>query len=235
MKDHYDVTPFCSSRYNDKNMNLISRIQHSLALALNSKNHLPAYIIVFLDDDLIEYLQYKKFKVASLLGEWLEYLAKTINEMVQIKLHSLPAKAQPCEETQIYWIQPVNHNNFSVENVQVRDIFSACLDYVIKDYDNMRVLKIKEFWSKTDSDLVYNNRLTKDGLLTYWRAMDATFKFNVLKRRDYVIHTKFKQLKVKVPFNKEKKVSSETDKRQVKKRPNISQVNNNEAVTSGQS
>ena len=57
IKEHYDALPFCSSKYNDKNSNLISRLQHSLALALNSKNYLPAYIIVFLDDDLIEFLQ----------------------------------------------------------------------------------------------------------------------------------------------------------------------------------
>ena len=202
LKEHYDVLPFCSSRYNDKNSNILSRLQHYLTTALNSKQHLPAYIVVFLDDDLIEHLQYKKFKVASLLGSWLEYLAKTFNDMILIKQKSLPVKARPHDEVQLYWIQPANHKNFFYKNEQARDTFSACLDSVLREYDNMRLLKIKEFWSKTDHDPVMNNRLTTDGLYTYWRAMDVSFQFNVLKRRDFLIRSGFKQLKTKVQNGK---------------------------------
>ena len=174
LKDHFNTALFCSSKYNDKNNNMLSRLQHSLALALNSKHHLPAYIIIFLDDDLIEFLGYKKFRLASLLGELLDYLAGTFQSMIGSKLKQLPIKAQPREETQIYWIEPALHKNFSVEMI-------ACMDTVIKEHDNMRLLKIKEFWNKADGDLVINNRFTKDGLLTYWKAMDASFRFNVLK------------------------------------------------------
>ena len=66
---------------------------------------------------------------------------------------------------------------------------------MLKEYPNMRLLKIKEFWDHLDNDLVMNNSFTKLGMATYWRAMDASFKFNVLKRRDYLIRTSFKQLK----------------------------------------
>ena len=41
-------------RVNDKNANLLSRLQHSFASALISKTYLPAYVIIFLDDDLID-------------------------------------------------------------------------------------------------------------------------------------------------------------------------------------
>ena len=82
LKKHYDVMPFCSSRFNDKNSIMLSRLQHSLATALNSKTYLPAYIVILLDDDLIDYLNYLKFKVATLLGHWVEFLAKEFNEML---------------------------------------------------------------------------------------------------------------------------------------------------------
>ena len=195
------MVPLCSSRYNNKNSNLLSWIQYSLALGLNSKAHLPPYIVVFLDNDLLDYLQYKRaYKVASLLGDWLEYLAKTIQEMIQTKLSYVPLKAQPKEDTQVYWVEPVIHKNFKADQVHLRETLCNCLDSVLKEFENMPLIKIKEFWDKHDNNLVMNNWFTKDGLLTYWRVMDATFKFNVLKHRDYLIHTKFKQLKVKSPF-----------------------------------
>ena len=83
LKKHYDVSPLCSSRYNDKNSNMLSRLQHSLALGLNTKSHLPNYILVILDEDLIKRLQYNKFKVATLLGMWVEYIAKFIHKMIE--------------------------------------------------------------------------------------------------------------------------------------------------------
>ena len=115
-----------------------------------------------------------------------------------MKERLLPEKAKPKNETQIYWIEPANHKNFDVLHVQSREIFLQCMDTVLKLYDNMRLLKIKEYWNKSDSDLVFNNRFTKEGLITYWRAMDATFKFNVLKRRDYLIRNSFRLLKTKM-------------------------------------
>ena len=61
----------------------------------------------------------------------------------------------------------------------------------------MRLIKIKEFWNREDPDLVFNNKFTKTGLSTYWKAMDASFRYNVLKRRDFLIRSSFRQLKAK--------------------------------------
>ena len=75
LKDKYEIMPFCSSKYSDKNTNALSRLVNSFIQALNSKFYLPNYVVVMLDNDLIEFLQYKRFAVGSLLGPWLEYLA----------------------------------------------------------------------------------------------------------------------------------------------------------------
>ena len=108
----------------------------------------------------------------------------------------LPEHAIPHEEAQLYWIETASHRYFS--NNQTRNIFVACVESVIKEHDNMCLLKIKEFWNKTDDDLVMNNRFTKQGLLTYWEAMDASFKFSVIKCCDFLIRSSFRQLKTKV-------------------------------------
>ena len=109
----------------------------------------------------------------------------------------MPFKALSREDTQIYWIETAGHKNFSFEDDQLRSVFVNCMDSLIKEFDNMRLLKIKEFWDKADDDLVFSNNLTKQGIWMYWKAMDASFKFNVLKRRDFLIRTNFRQLKTK--------------------------------------
>ena len=166
-------------------------------MALNSKTYLPAYVVVFLDDDLIDYLGYTKFKVASMLGAWLEFLAKELNDLLLCKQKQMPIRALATNDIQIYWIEAATHNNFAFEMNQMYSVFTACVDTVVKEYDNMRLLKIREFWNKSDEELVFNNKFTKTGLLTYWKVMDATFRFNILKRREYLIRVNFRQIKTK--------------------------------------
>ena len=137
LKKHFEVMPFCSSKYNDKNANLLSRLQHSFATALNSKVYLPAYVVIVFDDDLIEYLGHKKFKVASMYGQWIEFLAKTFHEMLQLEFDHLSECARPDEPTQLYWLEAVTHHNFAPENTQCREIFNNCLDSVLKIYEDM--------------------------------------------------------------------------------------------------
>ena len=140
---HYEVIPHCSSKYNDRNTNCLSRIVTSLILALNTKYYLPSCVIVLLDDNLIEYLGYKRFPVASLLGPWVEYLAQTVIESLESRRQELIPKARLPDKTQAYFVEPVNHDNFEYINQQVRDTFGKCLEVTARLHDNMRILKLR--------------------------------------------------------------------------------------------
>ena len=59
----------------------------------------------------------------------------------------------------------------------------------------MRVLKLRDYWDKNDDNLVMNNRFTKQGLSAYWKSLDASFKFNLKKREDFIIRHQFQALK----------------------------------------
>ena len=106
---------------------------NSFVHAMNSKYYLPDYIIVLLDDDLIDYLQYKKFNTANLLGPWIEYLMQTFAEEIQNRFQQLPSKAKLELITQVYWVEPVPHVNFSYTDQQARDIFGKCLEVNCKN------------------------------------------------------------------------------------------------------
>ena len=82
IKDNFKVTAFCSNRFNDKNSNTLSRLQISISSALNSSTYLPHYMVFALDNDLINYLNFKGSGQASFYGEWLEWLVKQVAEAV---------------------------------------------------------------------------------------------------------------------------------------------------------
>ena len=163
---------------------------------MNSKFYLPEYMIVFLDGDLLEYLQYQKFQVASLLGPWIEHLNELFAESLSTRYQLLSPKAKLRSPTQIYWVELIGHSNFDYREQQTREILAQVLEANCKIHDNMRVLKLREFWNKRDDNLVVNNRFTKVGLSTYWCSLDASFKFNVKKRDDFMVRSKFRALKV---------------------------------------
>ena len=114
IEENFEVLPFYSGKYSDKNSNALSRLINSFIEAMNTKFYLPDYIIVLLDDDLIEYLQYKKFGIASLYGPWIEYLAQFLDQTIQERWEKLAPKARVSEKTQIYWVEPANHDTLSM-------------------------------------------------------------------------------------------------------------------------
>ena len=74
LKWSFEVPTFCNSKYSSNNTNLLSRLQNTLVSALNEQFILPEYIIVILDDDIIEFLEYKKYGVSTMYWTWLEWL-----------------------------------------------------------------------------------------------------------------------------------------------------------------
>ena len=195
MKERYEVLPYCSSRFSDKNTNALSRLVNSFISALNTKFYLPSYVVIALEADLIDFLQYKRFAVASLLGPWVEYLAQLFVEILDERRKKLPLKARLVDKTQLYWLEAATHENFDYVDQQACEAFNHCLDATAKLHDSMRILKLRDGWDKKDDNLVINNRITKAGQTAYWKAFDASFKFNVKKHNDFVVRTKFRALK----------------------------------------
>ena len=60
------------------------------------------------------------------------------------------------------------------------------MESVIKQESSlMRVIKLKEHWDSKDSLLVINDRITEMGMIAYWKAIDASFKFNSNRHEIY--------------------------------------------------
>ena len=192
LTDTFDMSAYCSSKYSDKNVNMLSRIQVSLVHAINKHKYLPEYIVIVLDGDLIEFLNYKNYGVSTMLGQWIEWLCKEIDDVIKAKQVVLSAGA--ISTLQIYWANAVVHKGFDSCELATREKFNAALDSVVKLYPNMRSIKFKDHWSLSTSELVTSNNITHPGHVAYWWALDSAVTFNIKKPKEFLTRLAFRKL-----------------------------------------
>ena len=94
IKTHYDYTVFCNSRFASPNTNMIAHLQNMLTAGLNQIKDgiLPKYVLVVLDDDLITYLNFKNDSATTLLGMWVEWIAKEFNVLLEKCKSQIPPR-----------------------------------------------------------------------------------------------------------------------------------------------
>ena len=184
-KDNYEYSAFCNSKFASSKTNMLARVQNAFAAALSSdkKGKLPKYVVIVLDEDLITFLDFEHEGVATLLGSWVEWLAKEINESLKQGLKQLPQKCH--KEVFFYWVAAPLHTSFGRKENDLRIKFNLSLNSVIRTHKNMRIVKLKD-WNPKDTTLVAQNRFTEPGLSAYWNTIDSTFKFNVQRREAFL-------------------------------------------------
>ena len=184
LKQNYDLVPICNSKYNSQDCNFLSRFNNTVASGLNKIDKLPKYMVMVLDDDLIRYVDFYNCGMSSLFGECLEWLITQVNKMIAKRKAQLPAKAVHDDYPFIYWVAAPMHKNADLE---VHKKFNDCLESIVRQIDNMRVAKVKEFWAFEDEVLVNEDGIiTPVGLSSYWKAVDAAIKYNVQKRNEFL-------------------------------------------------
>ena len=82
IKDNYEYYAVCNSKYNSHDTNLLSRIRNTIATGINKKEKLPKYIIITLDSDLIDFLEYANYGVSTLYRQWLEWIINEVDLMI---------------------------------------------------------------------------------------------------------------------------------------------------------
>ena len=183
-KKNFELQANCGSRFSETNQNMISRVVNSFAKGISSNKKLPKYMVIVLDNDLIEYLGYTQFGVSGLLGEWIDYLAKTLDAYVTEKKAQLPSKPVKRDWPLVYWVQAPHHRWFTDNPLQSK--FNNTLDATPKLYKNMHFVKIKNVWDYDDNMLVNpNGSIMTVGLFKYWEAIDTSLEFNVLKHESF--------------------------------------------------
>ena len=189
--ENFEILPFCNSKNNCNNKNLLSRFVNTFINALNGKGKLPRYIVIILDCDLVDYFDYEGYGVASAYREMIKYLVTMASSTCDEMIKSLPKKARRDECLCIYWAAAPHHKNF--DNNSLCTKFNNCLESVFKLYSNMRVIKMKEIWDFKNSSLVCKGHFTSEGFDTYWKSVEFAVRFNVMKHEQFLHHKQDKK------------------------------------------
>ena len=181
IKEEFDYHIFCGSKYENNKQNQLKCIINALLMGINKHKKLPRFILIVLDDDLIQTVGYDGPGAASILGDMIEGLAQPRQQIILDHKAKLANKAKRDTYPILYWLAVPHHKHF--KQYDIRTKFNLCLESVIKQYDDMNIVKIEEIWNSDDFNLVspITNPLTVDGVITYWQAIDAAFKFNFLR------------------------------------------------------
>ena len=197
MKTNFEIEVFGSNRFNDSNQNVLSRLQIAMAKTVNDNHILPEFIVIVLENDLIEYLGYKDAGVASMYGPWLEWLCEQVSLLITKKFDKLPTKNKFDDPPQVYWCGAVTHHDFSDQEKEVRNKFNKCLETNVKKYESMRMIRFKEKWNHEEPFLVSNDAVSITGQLIYWQSVDVAVAFNVEKHRQFLVCEKYRLLQLK--------------------------------------
>ena len=169
-------------------------MQITFITAINSSTYLPNFIVFILDDDLIKFLGFSNNGKATFYGEWIEWYIKQITEAIKTKKGYLPQKAKEEGYPVIYWVQLPVSKHLNADNYDNRVKFNLTLESVVKQQEDMRMVKLKQIWDTDNTELIsYGNTFTEAGLSTYWDAIDAAVKFNIDKRKEFLLKEGAKQ------------------------------------------
>ena len=188
IKENYDFTAYCNSKFLSSNENMLGRLENCFTAALNQtkRNTIqPDYVLIILGDDLISFLRLNSCNgLATLQGTWVQWLAENFADAIKVRNEQLVSKCR--KDTFFYWVSAPTHSCFSKERNNLRIKFNLSLESVIKSMPNMRVIRIKDMWNSKDTGLVVHDRITEEGMTSYWKAIDASFKFNVQRQKIFL-------------------------------------------------
>ena len=185
IKTNFEYRPFCNSRYNSNDANVLTRICNTFIQALNEHAKLPKFLVIMLDADLIKYITFNGMGVSTIYGEWISWLLKELKSAIDTTKSQLPVKAKRDNYPVLYWVNAAIHPFFPDNNLHQK--FNLCLESIIKQEPSMHVVKFKNHWSQDDNSLVNHvGTISEIRKNEYWRAVDTTIEFNVLKQEAFL-------------------------------------------------
>ena len=198
IKENYDFSMYCNSRYNSPTQNMLIRLQNTFVSTINQSltQCLPKYMLLVLDDDIINFMAFTKTGMTQLISNWVTWLVQQFKLAVAKRKEKLPKKSKSSVEPCIYWCLPPTHISFGEAANECRKKFGFCVESIVKDIPNMRVIKMKEGWNYSDKSLVSSSgKLTEAGKYAYWEAVDLAFKFNAERHEVFLAKMKVNSAK----------------------------------------
>ena len=184
--NNYEVYYTANRNFGAINKNTLARLRNCLIQLINRHATLPKFIIIFVEADIIEYLNTSGPGVTCAYGEALDWLVAEFRKTIISFKNIMPNKAKVVDQPHIVWIQTTRHNNYA--NDELRDKFNKCLDTIVRLQENSSIYDLRQLWDSRSNNLVlpHNGRLTYEGLRAIWAGLDRTIKYAVVKYQNNI-------------------------------------------------
>ena len=151
---------------------------------MNQKDqpHLPKYIIIMLDKDILEgMITCLEEFLKQILKKSLKWLITQINRMLKAQHEDLKAKkvgSVATDHMQVIWMKmfprPISANGNLVKILKLRRKFNETLEELLTDEENMHILSITNL---TESNYFsYSGDLTAKGMKVFWMEVNHQMK-----------------------------------------------------------
>ena len=155
----------------------IARIKNQFVKAMNEHDKFPKFIIVVLDDDLIQQTKYTdQDTIGSVIKPLIEWLFREVSKLLAIRKDQLPKKAIKLNYPKIFWVEAPQHVFF--KNNLARRKFNSIVQSTAALYSSMKIIRMKKFWDAENRNLFRGINFTAEGLLRYWESIDNAKEFN---------------------------------------------------------
>ena len=195
--DNYNVKYYWKSFTSSGNPSPAGCTVNSLIDGINGNPHLPKYIIVITDTDLLKRMTYFKFGaslvIGKALGSWLGKLMDAVNDRFKV-LKKIRSGAVVEGEPKFIFMGIIERPHPD-KVLSLRRKYNEILEETLTLYDECYFFNPKNALSRYDFDR--NNHITSAGKVQYWKLIDD------LMRRFEIDNTEFRPTKIVTEMNKQ--------------------------------
>ena len=147
--EQYNVFVFFTAQTSHQ-INFLARVQNAMMEAFNRRFHLPRYIVIMLDKDLIEVVNYFKYGESMILDKAIQWLSKELDRTIESRSEDLMQKKPGAaySNTKTVWTKMIPRKNMQQVSATERKIlaakpkFNAILDDIAHKQRNNHVMNI---------------------------------------------------------------------------------------------
>ena len=187
-----------------QNGSVIGRICNSLTTSFNNKQYLPKWIVIIVENDVINGLPYHQSGCSEIYGQIIEYMMSKFTSTVATIQRNYPPKAMKFTWPHFLWIEPSINTNH--QDTTLRMKFIRSLHAVSMSHNNMLVLPLKQGWDTNNPEyfLWHQQRITPKGLRALWSAIDNTIRFadtKLMRNHGLFLHNAFQKSRIALEMN----------------------------------
>ena len=173
---HFQISILDSDDYTSNIKSVLARLRNNLVYGLNKCNAIPKFIVVVLEDAIIDDVGSANYGITNDYEIRTKWLINQYRKIVDAFLDYLPYKSKKDGWPKFLYISPSMHRNY--RNNALRKKFTRVLEDICSITERMALIRIRAGWDFDDNNIFLDQqqRYTTEGLASFWNAVDKVIE-----------------------------------------------------------